>query len=117
MEFNDYQKKAKDTAIYPDVYLEQGSYRSCSFLYPALGLCGESGEVAEKIKKILRDKNGKPSPEDIDGLKKELGDILWYISALAGEFELSLDDIAETNINKLASRKERNEIKGFGDNR
>jgi NTP pyrophosphatase (non-canonical NTP hydrolase) len=102
MNFDDYQKLAISTAIYPEEY---------KIIYPALGLCGESGEVAEKIKKHIRD--GK----SLNGLKKELGDVLWYIAALAEDLDISLQDVAELNIQKLSDRKERNVISGDGDNR
>ena len=100
MTFDEYQVKAKQTAIYDH-----------PIIYPTLGLCGESGEVAEKVKKHLRDGTS------LDELKKELGDVLWYISAIASDLKLSLDDIAETNISKLTSRLERGKIQGSGDNR
>ena len=100
MTFDEYQVKAKQTAIYDH-----------PVIYPTLGLCGESGEVAEKVKKHLRDGTS------LDELKKELGDVLWYISAIASDLKLSLDDIAETNISKLTSRLERGKIQGSGDNR
>jgi NTP pyrophosphatase (non-canonical NTP hydrolase) len=108
MDFNSYQQKAAETAIYPVSY---------AITYPALGLSGEAGEVAEKVKKILRDKNGLPTPEDKIEIKKELGDVLWYIAALARDFGLSMDDIATANIEKLASRKNRGVLQGSGDNR
>ena len=100
MTFDEYQKQSKETAIYEH-----------PIIYPTLGLCGESGEVAEKVKKHLRDGSS------LDELKKELGDVLWYISAIASDLKLSLDDIAETNISKLTSRLERGKIQGSGDNR
>ena len=100
MTFDEYQVKAIQTAIYDH-----------PIIYPTLGLCGESGEVAEKVKKHLRDGSS------LDELKKELGDVLWYISAIASDLKLSLDDIAETNISKLTSRLERGKIQGSGDNR
>jgi NTP pyrophosphatase (non-canonical NTP hydrolase) len=97
------------TAIYPNI--------GNNFIYPTLGLCGESGEVAEKVKKIIRDDNGIISEEKKELLKKELGDILWYISNLASELNLSLDNIAITNIEKLLNRQKRNVLSGSGDNR
>ena len=100
MTFDEYQKQSKETAIYEH-----------PIIYPTLGLCGESGEVAEKVKKHLRD------GASLDELKKELGDVLGYISAIASDLKLSLDDIAETNISKLTSRLERGKIQGSGDNR
>ena len=109
MDFNEYQKKALKTAIYPD--------KGSNFVYPTLGLAGEAGEVAEKVKKVIRDKGGQPDQETKDMLKKELGDVLWYISQLATELNLSLDEIAEKNIEKLISRLERGKISGSGDDR
>ena len=89
------------------------------YMEKALGLAGETGEVLEKIKKMIRDKNGvfSPIPEDIAELKKELGDVLWYLSALAFYNGIDLDDVARANLEKLRSRKERNQIHGSGDNR
>lgn len=89
------------------------------YMEKALGLAGETGEVLEKIKKMIRDKNGvfSPTPEDIAELKKELGDVLWYLSALAFYNGIDLDDVARANLDKLRSRKERNKIHGSGDNR
>ncbi|NQV13235.1 MAG: nucleoside triphosphate pyrophosphohydrolase family protein [Parcubacteria group bacterium] len=109
MNFDEYQKKSRKTAIYPD--------KDNNFIYPTLGLAGESGEVAEKIKKVIRDKDGKLDEETRDMLKKELGDVLWYVSQLATELNLSLDEVAEENIKKLYSRLERGKISGSGDKR
>ena len=109
MTFDEYQNKSRKTAIYPKV--------GENFVYPTLGLAGETGEVAEKIKKVLRDKNGVISEETKVELNKELGDVLWYLSQLASELKISLDDIAESNIEKLYSRLERNKLSGEGDNR
>lgn len=109
MDFNDYQIKAKTTAIYPLEY---------AIVYPTLGLCGESGEVAEKIKKWLRDGGGSVLPEEkLELLKKELGDVLWYLANLADDLGLSLQEIAELNIAKLVDRKNRGVLQGSGDNR
>lgn len=107
--FDEYQSLARTTAIYPNI--------GENFLYPTLGLCGETGEVAEKVKKVLRDQHGELSTETKQELKKELGDILWYLSQLAAELDLSFSDIAEANLKKLQSRKERNTLHGSGDNR
>lgn len=109
MDFNDYQKLSRETAIYPNV--------GKNFVYPTLGLSGESGEIAEKVKKILRDNEGIISDETSELLKKELGDVLWYVAQLAAEFGFELDDVAEENLKKLYSRKERGVIKGSGDTR
>lgn len=109
MNFNEYQNKARETAIYPDL----GS----NFVYPTLGLSGEAGEVAEKIKKVIRDKGGKISDETRADLQKELGDILWYTAQLATELNISLEDVASGNIEKLHSRQQRNKLHGSGDDR
>ena len=109
MEFNDYQKKAWETAIYPN--------KGNNLVYPMLGLGGESGEVLEKMKKIIRDENSKVSEEKKQELKKELGDVLWYLAAISTELGLDLEDVIQVNLKKLASRKERNLIQGSGDNR
>jgi NTP pyrophosphatase (non-canonical NTP hydrolase) len=86
-------------------------------VYPTLGLVNEAGELAGKVKKIFRDKDGIISNEDRQALKYELGDVLWYLAQLATELDLSLDEIAQANIDKLASRLERNRIQGEGDYR
>ncbi len=82
-----------------------------------LGLVGEAGEVAEKMKKVYRDDKGEVSPEVVKELKKELGDVLWYIATLADFFNISLEEIAQINIDKLASRRKRGKLGGSGDNR
>jgi NTP pyrophosphatase (non-canonical NTP hydrolase) len=109
MTFDEYQIESRKTAQYPDA----GS----NYLYPVLGLCGESGEVAEKFKKLIRDRNGTMSEEYKAEIKKELGDIVWYIAQIASELGISFEDIAETNIEKIMSRMERSQINGDGDNR
>lgn len=109
MEFSDYQKKSHQTAVYP--VIGQG------FVYPALGLAGESGEVVEKVKKIFRDQQGIVNDEQRQAIAKELGDVLWYLAQLATEFELDLNLIAEDNLIKLLSRQQRGQLQGSGDNR
>lgn len=109
MNFNEYQKKSRKTALYPNVGKD--------IVYPTLGLSSEAGEVAGKIKKVIRDDGGKVSEEKKEDIKSELGDVLWYVSQLASELDLSLDEIAEKNIEKLYSRLERGKIKGSGDRR
>ena len=109
MEFGDYQKRSRATALYPD--------NGRNFVYPTLGLCGEAGEVSEKIKKVLRDRGGQIDDQIRRDIEKELGDVLWYVSQLATELGLSLDSIAEANLAKLLSRKERNMLHGSGDDR
>ena len=109
MNFNDYQNQSHKTAGYPAI--------GHSVIYPTLGLVNEAGEVAGKIKKVFRDKEGQINEETRDAIKAELGDVLWYIAQLATELDLSLDDIAEANIAKLHDRLERGKIRGDGDNR
>jgi NTP pyrophosphatase (non-canonical NTP hydrolase) len=109
MDFKEYQEKSRKTALYPNV----GS----NFVYPTLGLSGEAGEVAEKIKKVLRDKKGIIDEETKNSIEKELGDVLWYVSQIATELNLSLGDVAENNIKKLYNRMERGALHGDGDNR
>ena len=109
MDFKTYQKKARETAQYPNL----GSNN----IYPTLGLVGEAGEVAEKVKKVIRDKNGLFDNESKLGIKKELGDVLWYIANLCTEFEFSMDDVALQNISKLQARVAKGTISGSGDNR
>lgn len=106
MHLNEYQNLAKETAIYKD-----------KIIYPTLGLCGEAGEIAEKVKKMLRDEGGNLSEEKRMALMGELGDVMWYIAALATDLGFSLNDIGANNIKKLHSRKERGVIQGNGDNR
>ena len=108
MTFEEYQRKAVATAIYG---------AGNRVVYPTLGLCGEAGEVAEKIKKVLRDKEGIFLVEDKEQIKKELGDVLWYIANIANDLFINMDHIAKGNIEKLNSRKERGVIHGSGDNR
>lgn len=108
MNFEEYQSKAKETMIYPV---------SLRIIYPTLGLTGEAGEVSEKVKKLYRDFNGVLTHDYINELKKELGDVLWYISALCTDLGISMDEVAELNIQKLSSRQKRNVINGNGDNR
>lgn len=109
MTFKEYQKISRKTAVYPVV--------GEKFVYPALGLAGEAGEVMEKIKKIFRDKNKKVDQATKQEIAKEMGDVLWYLAQLATEFDLSLDEIAESNLKKLLSRLERGALHGSGDNR
>lgn len=86
-------------------------------VYPTMGLANEAGEVAGKIKKIFRDKDGHISEEDRQALKKELGDVLWYLTQICTELDLTLEEVAEANLIKLFSRLERGKIKGDGDER
>lgn len=108
MNINDYQNDACNTAVYPNQY---------AIMYPALGLAGEVGEVCNKIKKIFRDNEGRVSIDVASDLESELGDVLWYLAVLAADLELDLGEIAEKNLEKLASRAERGTLQGSGDNR
>jgi len=109
MNFDEYQKLSRDTVAYPD----PGN----NYIYPTLGLAGEAGEVTNKIQKVIRDKGGKIGEEERKGIEGELGDVLWYLSQLATELGLSLDDVAKNNIEQLKSRKQRGVLHGSGDNR
>ena len=109
MTFQEYQEEARKTAIYPN--------KDNNFIYPTLGLAGEAGEVAEKIKKVIRDGNGIVSEEKKEEITKELGDVLWYVANLAKELGITLEDVAQKNLIKLQSRQQRNELHGSGDNR
>ncbi len=108
---NAYQYLAQRTAVYP------GKGEVGGLAYAALGLAGESGEVAEKVKKLLRDAAGVLDDARRQAIKKELGDVLWYVAAVAAECMLTLDAVARANVDKLADRKERGTLKGEGDNR
>ncbi|MEB3322896.1 MAG: nucleoside triphosphate pyrophosphohydrolase family protein [Synechococcaceae cyanobacterium] len=109
MDLQAYQRRSRETARYP--------HAGSNALYPTLGLCGEAGEVAEKVKKVLRDNDGRFDPGAVEQIALELGDVLWYVAQLATELDLRLEDIAEANLTKLASRAARNVIGGSGDRR
>jgi NTP pyrophosphatase (non-canonical NTP hydrolase) len=109
MDFAEYQSLSRRTATYPRAGEDM--------TYPALGLCGEAGEVAEKVKKTLRDDGGVLSDERRAALSRELGDVLWYLSQLATEADLELETIAADNLEKLLSRQERGVLSGSGDDR
>ncbi len=110
MTFDEYQKTALTTAInHPDKLMNQTIF--------AMGISGEAGEVLEKWKKIVAYKDGKISDDDRAELKKELGDVVWYVAVMAHSLGLSLDEVMQLNLDKLASRKKRGVQKGQGDNR
>jgi NTP pyrophosphatase (non-canonical NTP hydrolase) len=109
MDFSEYQALSRRTATYPRA--------GGDMTYPALGLCGEAGEVAEKVKKTIRDDDGVLSDERREALSRELGDVLWYLSQLATEAGLDLQEIATDNLDKLLSRQERGVLRGSGDDR
>ena len=106
--FDEYQKVARSSAIYP---------MSMPVIYPALGLAGETGEVLDKIKKIYRDNNMEFDKEHRTAIAKELGDVLWYVANIATDLGYGLSEIAQMNVEKISSRRERNMIHGEGDNR
>lgn len=116
MTLNDYQKAALETAVYPAEF---------NTLYPALGMAGEAGEVADKVKKIIRDtqitRNEQGAiniePQKATEIAKEVGDVLWYCATIAHDLGYSLENIAQMNIEKLQSRKARGVLGGSGDNR
>ncbi len=104
MNFDDYQDRAKEFAMYPP---------EVELAYLTMGLVGEAGEIANKVKKVYRD-GREISRED---MKSELGDVMWYLSNLAKAYDLPLSEVAESNIDKLQSRADRGKIQGEGDNR
>ena len=116
MTVNEYQEAALATAVYPEQF---------RVIYPALGMNGEAGEVADKIKKVIRDTVlladdcgaiVLPHDKRIE-LAKEIGDVLWYCATLSYDLGMKLEDVAQMNINKLKSRQERGKLSGSGDNR
>lgn len=104
-----YQQEAVKTAHYDKV--------KWRVLYPALGLGGESGEVLDKIKKVIRDGTGEPNSEEIRSLMLEMGDVLWYLANMADDLGFTLEEVAKSNLEKLWDRQERGKIGGSGDNR
>lgn len=109
MTLNEFQKKAKQTAIYPDV--------GKNLIYPTLGFVGEAGELADKVKKIYRDDGGRLKSEVREEIIDEIGDVLWYAAQLCSELEIKMSEVASRNLVKLSSRKNRGVISGSGDNR
>jgi len=106
---NEYQTSALQTAFYPN----QGD----NLIYPVLGICGESGEVAEKVKKLIRDGDGTLTDPDREKIALEVSDICWYIAVLAFELDYTLEEIMQMNLDKLASRQQRGVLSGSGDDR
>ncbi len=106
MGLNEYQREAQKTSIYP---------ASARIIYPALGLAGEAGEVANQVKKIIRDDDGPLTEARKNKIIGELGDVLWYAAAIAADLEISLEKVAEHNLVKLAIRKSESLI--YGDKR
>ena len=110
MTFEEYQKQALTTVISSDNEFKD-------LLHWVLGVNGEAGELAEKVKKIIRDKNGVVSDEDKKELAKEIGDVLWYLAVFAHDLGFKFEDVAQANLDKLKSRKARGVLGGAGDNR
>ena len=108
MTLNEYQEHALETAIYP---------AESRIIYPTLGLTGEAGYLADKGKKIIRDNHKEFTPEKRAEIMKEIGDVLWYCATLSHDLGYTLDEVAQTNVDKLRSRMERSKITGSGDNR
>lgn len=113
MDTENYEKIVVETAAYP----KSGEGEVIGLAYTALGLNGEAGEIAEKIKKLIRDSSGVLVEETRQALLKELGDVQWYLAALARELKSSVGEIMEMNMQKLRARKENNTIHGSGDDR
>jgi len=120
--FNEYQKEANFLKISLNRFLENHPDTPddvkllLAVAYDGLGL-GEAGEVQGKIKKIIRDDGGNITPEHIEAIAFEIGDIMWYMASLCDNLGISLEDVANKNINKLKSRRDRNTLHGSGDNR
>lgn len=108
-DFDEYQRKCKQTAIYPNI--------GKNFIYPTIGLMGEAGEIANKVKKVIRDDKSKLRKEKVKELSSEVGDVMWYVAQLCTELGLKLSDVVKGNVEKLSYRAKENKIKGSGDNR
>jgi len=108
MTLNEYQEGARKTAIYPE---------ESQIIYPTLGLTGEAGEVADKVKKVIRDNSGEFSDEKKKQIALELGDVMWYAASLSHDLGYTLEEICQMNLDKLASRMQRDKIHGSGDER
>lgn len=113
MTFDEYQKQALTTAHIDPKHVDTLMDKTIW----VMGVAGEAGEVLEKWKKIVAYKEGVIDEDDLSLLKKELGDVVWYIAVLADSLGLSFDEIMQLNVDKLKDRKKRNVIKGAGDNR
>jgi len=107
MTLNEYQERA----------IKEAFYEKDDVVYNALGITGEAGEIADHVKKMLRDDKGVLTDDRKEALKKELGDVLWYIANMARRLGLTLDEVAEANIQKIVDRKSRGVQHGSGDNR
>ena len=106
--FREYEESAAKTAIYD---------KQWAIVYPALGVNGEAGEIAEKVKKMLRDDGGVMTPQRRQNLAYEIGDVLWYLTALCHDLGMTLEGCARMNFEKLDSRSRRDALQGSGDNR
>lgn len=113
LNFETYQKESKKTAIYQ----QHTDGRLGNLYYVTLGLMGEDGEIAEKIKKVIRDEGGEVNDEKKELLKKEIGDVLWYMAQLCTELDLEFEEVAQHNLEKLLSRQKRGKLQGSGDER
>lgn len=109
MEFDDYQKQSRRTAGYPEF--------GARWVYPALGLASEAGEVAGKVKKVIRDAGGEMNEETKQAIQSEIGDVLWYCAQICTDLDLSLGEAAEGNLAKIFSRQDRGKLGGSGDKR
>lgn len=114
--FDLYQYYAQKSSIYPTVVLYDNG-KDISWVYPALGLSGEVGELNEKLKKVMRDKDGNISEEDKRLIMKELGDVSWYASAIGLELDIKFGDVAVANLEKTLDRLDRGVVQGSGDER
>ena len=108
MKLNEYQEKAAKTAMYP---------AEVGIAYVTMGLAGEAGEIANKVKKVYRDDGGVLTVAAQEQLAKEVGDVLWYVAMMAKEFGYTLEEVAQMNVDKLESRYKRGAIQGEGDER
>lgn len=113
MDFDEYQREIKKF----DCFSEPKKATDPGFVAKLLGLPGEAGEVAEKFKKVIRDKNGEIDEVDRAEIVKELGDVLWYVATISRYLDVPFSEVAKGNIDKLSSRLERGKIHGRGDNR
>lgn len=110
MELDEYQNRAGETAIFPD---EIPDHVDAGVIYCTMGMVGEAGECSEKVKKAIREDD----PSYLDDMEAEVGDVVWYISQLCAELDITLDDVAMANLEKLHDRQTRNRLTGEGDNR
>ena len=110
MDFHAYQQKALETNT-------NNSRDTNDLMHRVLGLVGEAGEFAEKVKKVFRDHDGVFDEDHIQAITQEMGDVLWYLAVTADYFDVSLQDIADHNLSRLQDRKARNVLQGSGDNR